>query len=176
MTRRWCHWSRTFAVHGGIAIVPLTPDLDRFPNGYVMYRDGREIIVGPEDPQIRRRGDFLEILGPPAEPKLGMATYAGWFAYQIPTDLAFVKRFATHPDRVYNEVAGLTVSIWYPEAERVPACELEPIGPMEVLAPGEKASFTEHWHLLPNKYPKAGADLDLAALAEAVKKLDPAAP
>ena len=42
-------------------------------------------------------------------PKLGMDSYAGWFCYLMKNDLMFVKRYPTYPDRVYNEVAGLTI-------------------------------------------------------------------
>ena len=63
---------------------------------------------------------------PPRKPKLGFDSYAGWLAYVTPNGRAFVKRFATFPDRVYNEAAGLTLSAWYPTGPRI---ELEPIGP-----------------------------------------------
>ncbi len=171
--RRWCHWGRMFARTGGIGVVPLTPEHARFPNGYIMMRGRDEMLILPEDPQIRRRGDFLEVLGPPALPKLGFDSYAGWFAYQMPGDIAFVKTYAADPSREYGEIAGLTLSIWYPRAEALPACELEPIGPMETLPPGGEASFTEHWHLLPNPFPAAGERLDLDALAAKVKPLLP---
>lgn len=170
-TRSWCHWGRMFAIHGGIAVVPLTPALRRFPDGYVMVPNGTEMIVRPKDPNIRRRGDFIEILAPPAHAKLGFDSFAGWFAYQMPGDLAFVKTYQTFPDRLYGEIAGLTVSIWYPKKEDRPACELEPIGPMETIKPGERAAFTENWHLLPNAFPKEGEQLDLEALAKKVSGL-----
>ena len=72
---------------------------------------------------------------------------------------------STFPNRVYNEVAGLTISIWYPDAEM---CELEPIGPRERLTPGESASFTETWSLLPHKYPQAGMRADIDKIATQV--------
>jgi hypothetical protein len=65
-------------------------------------------------------------------------------------DLMFVKRFPTYPSRVYNEMAALTVAIWY---FKDLMCELEPIGPMERIAPGQSAAFTEVWWLLPCKSP-----------------------
>ena len=40
-------------------------------------------------------------------------------------------------------------------------CELEPIGPRELLAPGASASFTEEWELLPCRYPQAAAHVNL---------------
>jgi hypothetical protein len=169
-TRRWCHWSRTFARHGGIAVVPLTPERTKFPNHYVMYTPGPAPAIGfrPQDPRIRIRDGFVEVLGVPAQPKLGFDSFAGWFAYQMPHDLLFVKRFAVYPDAFYNEIAGLTISIYYPAAERLRAVELEPIGPRQEIAPGAEAAFTEHWWLLDHPFPRAGADLDLAALAARV--------
>lgn len=162
-TTEWCHWSRTFARGNGICLIPLTSP-SRFPNGYVMYEDGDRINIRPSDPHIRQRDGFLEIFGVPKFPKLGMDSYAGWFAYLMPNNLLFVKRFPTYPDRVYNEAAGLTVSIWYPPDRRV---ELEPIGPRERLKPGQSASFTEDWHLLSFEYPKADEQVDLARLRQA---------
>lgn len=168
-TKRWCHWSRTFAKHGGMAVVPLTPELSRMPKRYVMVDGQGHIDPKPEDPNIRIRDGFLEILAPPAFPKLGFDSYAGWFAYVTPDDLAFVKSYQTYPDRDYNELAGYTISIWYPQAG-IPACELEPIGPATELAPQESAAFTEHWRLLDQAYPKDGALLDLAGLAAQVSQ------
>ena len=162
----WCHWSRTFALGNGICVIPLTPR-SRFPNKYVMYENGGLINMHPDDPNIRVRDGFLEIIDVPRNPKLGMDSYAGWFAYLMTNDLMFVKRFPTYPDRVYNEVAGLTISIWYPEDRRV---ELEPIGPRERLAPGESASFTEDWWLLPYQFPEERVDVDLEAVERLVQR------
>lgn len=171
-TKYWSHWSRTFAVHGGIGVVPLTPETKRFPTGYIMYQPGAEpsILFRPTDPNIRQRGQFLEVLGPTKYPKLGFDSNAGWFAYVLPHDQAFVKRYASPRDAVYPEVAGLTLCLWYPQANVVPACELEPHGPRNNIAPGASASYTEHWYLLPHKFPGAGGQIDLTALAAQVER------
>jgi hypothetical protein len=161
----WCHWSRTFAKGNGICIIPLTQP-SRFPNNYVMYEGGDLINLRPSDPRIRTRDGFLEITGVPKHPELGMDSQAGWFAYLMHNDLCFVKRFRVFPDRVYNEVASLTISIWYPEDRRV----VEPIGPRERLQPGESASFTEDWWLLPHSYPRDNQQLDLQRLARLVER------
>jgi hypothetical protein len=165
-TKEYCHWSRTFALGGGICIIPVT-EPSRFPNHYVMYRTGSVIDFRPEDPKIRQRDGFLEITGAPQFPKLGMDTRAGWFGYLMPNDWLFVKKFTVDPDRVYNEVAGLTMSIWYPDR---PMCELEPIGPRERLEPGQSASFTETWYLLPHAFPKPGESANLKSIARQVAK------
>ena len=164
-THEWCHWSRTFALGNGIVVIPLSKR-SRFPNHYVMYHPEGLINLAPKDDNIRTRDGFLEITDVPKYPKLGMDSKVGWFAYLMKNDIAFVKRYATYPNRVYNEVAGLTISIWYPADRRV---ELEPIGPREHLKPGESSSFTEHWWLLPYEYPAKNAQADLKKLSRLVE-------
>ncbi len=66
-------------------------------------------------------------------------------------------------------MASLTLSIWYP-TER-PMCELEPIGPREILKPGERAFFTEEWFLAQHKFPGSGPKVNLAAVTKASQKL-----
>ncbi|HEY3321485.1 MAG TPA: hypothetical protein VGP72_13520 [Planctomycetota bacterium] len=161
-----CHWSRTLAVGGGICLVPLTPP-SRFPANYLLYGPGDVMDYRPNDPNIRMRDGFLEITGTPARPKLGIDSYAGWFAYQMKQDLLFVKRFPVYPERIYNEMAAITVSIWY---FKDLMCELEPIGPQEKLKPGQSASYTEDWWLLPSAFPKNGASVDLKELTGIVAR------
>jgi hypothetical protein len=156
-TTVWCHWSRTLAQGGGICLIPLLPN-SRFPNKYIMYGPDSTMDFRPKDENIRVRDGFLEILGTPRQPKLGLDSHAGWFAYLMKNDLLFVKRFPTYPDRAYNEMAALTISIWY---FKDLMCELEPIGPAERLVPGASAAFTEEWRLLPYKFPVAGNKVDL---------------
>jgi len=162
----WCHWGRTLSPGGGICIVPLTTP-SRFPNAYLRYGPDPFINYLPSDPNVRIRENFLEIIGPPAHPKLGMDSHAGWLAYLTDNNLLFVKRFPTYPDRPYNEMAGFTVSVWYYKDELV---ELEPIGPMERLAPGESASFTEDWWLLAYPFPERRDALDLEEVSALVER------
>ncbi len=152
-----CHWSRTLAVGGGICLIPLTPG-SRFPKSYIMYGPGPVMNYQPVDPNIRIRDGFLEILGTPANPKLGMDSTAGWLGYLMRNNLMFIKKYPVFPDRVYSEMAGLTISIWYFKNEM---CELEPIGPRENLAPGVSASFTEEWSLVPFAFPAKAETVDL---------------
>ena len=161
-----CHWSRTLAVGGGVCLIPLTPG-SRFPKSYIMYEPGSVMNFKPADPNIRIREGFLEILGTPANPKLGMDSAAGWFCYLTRNDLMFVKRFPVYPDRVYGEMAGLTISIWYFKNEM---CELEPIGPREILAPSSSASYTEEWELVPFRFPLGAEVADLSEVRKLVGK------
>ena len=170
-TKHWSHWSRTFAVHGGIGVVPLTPETRRFPNGWIMYQQGKDptISLKPEDPHVRVRGDVLEVLAPAKFPKLGFDSNAGWMAYVMPHGQAFVKRFPSPKDAVYPEIAGLTLCFWYPQKDQTPAIELEPHGPRNHIEPGSTASFTEDWYLLPHPFPESGTQIDLEKLAAQVE-------
>jgi hypothetical protein len=164
--RAWYHWGRTLAVGGGIAIIPLTPP-NRFPSGYVMYGPGWFVDLRPEDPNVRIRDGFLEILGAPKYPKLCIDSHAGWLAYLSKADKLFVKRFRTYPGRMYSDIVAATISVWYFQ-DRL--CELEPIGPEERLGPGESASFTEDWWVLPYKFPERRDKLDLTEIADLVQR------
>ena len=164
--REVCHWGRSFSPGGGICIIPLGDRPSRFPSKYAKYEESATINVRNTDEKIRERDGFLEILAPPRKPKLGFDATAGWLGYLMPGNTLFVKRFPIFPDRVYNEAAGLTISVWCPTGPRI---ELEPIGPRERLQPGESASFTEEWWLLPFQFPKEGEQIDLKSLDTLVK-------
>ncbi len=164
---QWCHWSRTFGRGHGICVVPLT-ESSRFPKRYVMYGPGAVMNFAPEDQAVVVRDDYLLVLDTPQQPKLGLDSYAGWFGYLMPHDVMLVKRFPTYPGRVYNEMAALTISLWYYQDM---VCELEPIGPRQVLAPGESAAFTESWYLTPYAFPAKRADVDPVKVAAAAKAL-----
>jgi hypothetical protein len=159
------HWSRTIAKGGGICVIPVTSP-SRFPNGYVMYGPGATIDYRPADPNIRVRDGFLEILDTPRYPKLCMDTGTDWFAYLLPSNWLFVKRYRSYRDRRYTDITGATVSIWYNEDRQ---CELEPIGPEERLQPGQSASFREDWWILPYRFPERRDTLDLKAIADLVR-------
>jgi len=158
--KHWCHWSRTFAVGGGIAVVPVG-EVERFPHHYIMYGPGPVMNFKPEDPHVTLRDGCLVVTPTPQQAKLGMDSHVGWLAYVTRSNLLFVKRFATYPSRAYNEMAGLTISVWYPNET---VCELEPIGPRTDIPPGGSASFTEDWWLLPHAHPAAPAALDVGAV------------
>ena len=165
-TKEYCHWSRTFGQGYGIVVIPLSKPT-RMPKNYVLYESGGLINAKPDEPNIRERDGFLEIVGPPSQPKLGMDSAAGWFSYVMPNNLMWTKQYLVDRERVYNELAGLTISIWYPDR---PMVELEPIGPREILEPGDEASFTETWFLNGFAFPE-DKRVDLEKVQSVVKGL-----
>ncbi len=166
-TKQYNHWSRTFAVGGGICLVPLSKG-SRFPLGYIYYGPGAVLNYRHEEhPNIRVRDGFLELPGPPPQRKFGIDSYAGWLGYITKSNLLFVKKFPAYPDRVYGEVAAYTISIWYNEDVN---CELEPIGPRETIKPGESSSFTEEWWLFPYDYPEENKEINTISFKDFVEK------
>jgi hypothetical protein len=157
-TVRYCYWGRSFAKGGGISLTPLNPH-SRYPRGYLVHGPGLVMDFMPADEEhVRIRDGILEILGPPARPKFGMDSYPGWLAYISQDHLLFVKKFPVYSHRVYGEMAGYTTSIWYNKEEMV---EIEPLGPLEIMAPGTSSEFTVDWHLMEYTYPEdRQADLD----------------
>lgn len=149
-TVRHYFWARTFVEGGGISLTPLNPH-SRYPKGYLMYGPGRVMDFEPAgEPNIRTRDGILEIIGPPSRPKFVMDCSEGWLAYVSLDNHLFIKKFPVFEDRVYGDMAGNTVSIWY---NKDMMCEIEPMGPLEIIEPGGEASFTEHWYLFDYEWP-----------------------
>ncbi len=165
--QRYCHWSRTFAVGGGICLVPLS-ETSRYPLGYLLYGPGEVLDFQPaSEPNIRVRDRILEILGLPSRPKFAIDCDQGWIAYVAQTDHLFIKTFEADPKRTYGEMAANNVSIWYKDNQR---CEIEPIGPWSVIDPGRSIAFTEHWWLFDFPYPE-NKTVDLNALKRTVNSV-----
>lgn len=166
-TKRYCHWSRTFVLGGGVCLVPLS-DWSKFPRGFMMYDTGSKLAYRMQNTEtVRVRDRFFEIIGPPPQPKFGIDSYAGWLGYITKNNLLMVKRFPTYTDRAYGDISAFTVAIWY---NKDVVCELEPVGPMETIKPGESASFTEDWWLFNYDHPGAGGQVDLKSFSTFVEK------
>ena len=148
--KQYSHWSRTFCTGGGIAIAPVNPE-SRFPNGYITYGPGDVINYRPEcEPDVCIHDGLLQIFGPASTKKFAMDLSEGWMAYLTRDSRLFVKKFPVYPGRVYGELASNNMSFWYNEEEM---CEVEPLGPLEVIQPSYEASFTETWYNMEYDYP-----------------------
>lgn len=171
-TKTWCHWGRTLVKGGGMCVIPLSEN-SHFPNKYVMYGrcdslPGRLLICHPEDPQVKVQNNYLIVTGTPRFPKLGIDSYAGWFSYLLRNNLMFVKHFPAYSERIYNEITAFTIAIWY---FKDTICELEPLGPMENIAPGKSVTFVEEWSLLPFDFPQRNEDINTEEIARKVSTI-----
>lgn len=166
--QNYAHWSRTFAKGGGICLVPLNPN-SRLPKGYAIYKYGTSLIDfdPPEEEALRLRDGVLEILSTPIYPKFVMDSNQGWIAYNSKDNLLFIKKFEANKNVIYGDMMNNQVSIWYYKDEK---CEIEPIGPVETILPGEIVSFTEDWWLMENEYPE-DKKLDLNNIKTILKNL-----
>lgn len=171
-TRRHNHWSRTFGKGKGIVFIPLS-EWSRYRKHYVMYEPENRINMMPENEGIRIQDDCLVIAKAPSHPKLAMDSMEGWFSYLMPNDLLFVKKYPVFPDKLYGERVPMTISIWYVENYRgdFSTAELEPIGPLETIAPGESFSFTEEWYLADFSFPEDRTDFPVSPVLDASRKL-----
>ncbi|MCG8699264.1 MAG: hypothetical protein MI922_14510 [Bacteroidales bacterium] len=153
-TKRYYYWGRTFAKGGGICLIPKNPH-SRFKSGYVLYgpTDPPNVMFYKPEPQpnIRERDGILEVIGTPTLPKFAFDSKEGWIAYIAKNDLLFITSFEIYPEREYADILANPSSIWY---FKEMVCEIEPIGPLEIIEPGAKASFTENWELYDFKFPK----------------------
>tara|TARA_B100001123_G_scaffold406706_1_gene498243 strand:+ start:690 stop:1733 length:1044 start_codon:yes stop_codon:yes gene_type:complete len=170
--KRHNHWSRTFGRGFGIVVIP-TSEWSRYENHYVMFEPENRINLVPKNEGIYIKNDFLIVSQAPEHPKLGMDSMEGWFSYLTPNDLLFVKKYPVFPEKNYAERVPMTISIWYVENFRgnFSTAELEPIGPLETIAPGERASFTEEWYLVEHAFPQDKSQVDVQGIVEASKEV-----
>jgi hypothetical protein len=162
------HWSRTFAVGNGILLAPIDPN-SRFPEGYIIYGPGKIMDFKPvEEPNVRVRDGILEIFSSPKRAKFVLDVNPGWLAYVTEQNQLFIKKFDPHIGTMSAEMTGVNTSIWYYEDKM---CEIEPIGPMEILPPGHYASYTEHWWLEGYDFPM-DRKVDLGKVIRIVSEVD----
>lgn len=171
---RTFHWGRTFVVGDGIALAPL-PNRERFPRGYALGGPANLIdFQPPDEPNVRIRENILEIINAPLRAKFILDVDPGWLAYASPNNLLFVKKFPIFPHRTYGELSANNASIWYGSKENFPSfphdnvpVEIEPIGPLEIIARGDERSFTEDWWLDKFVFPE-NRRVDLENLRELI--------
>lgn len=149
-SKTYCHWSRTFARGGGIGFAPVNPH-SRYPAQYLIYGPGNIMNFMPDkEKNIRIREGILEITDTPSLPKIVTDALDGWLAYLTPDNLLFIKKYRVDRKKIYGEMAASTACLFY----KPTYCEIEPIGPMQEIAPGRQVSFTECWYLFDYKFPE----------------------
>jgi len=155
-------WALTMFRLGGQAIFPQR----QTPVDSAGLLPNRQLTLWPytrvNDPRLRLEDDFITLKADPQGKtpfKLGFFNAAGWQAYRLENAL-FVKRFAVFPQGAFPDGGCNTETYCNHQF-----LELESLGPLTSLAPGETLEHTETWEIFPN----IGSETTLqqiAALAE----------
>jgi hypothetical protein len=148
-------WSITQVPFGGRVLLPQAPAVP----GHAVWPT-RTVVLWPytswEDPRLRIRDDLVTVEGIAGdELKVGLFDDAGWVAY-VRDGTALVRRFVPAPGEPHTDL-GCNVETY--SDTRI--LELEVLGPLRTLAPGETAVLDERWELR-NVDPDAGAGDDEA--------------
>ena len=137
-------WAITVMAPGGTAILPLPPRGSHDENlapvnslalwAYTDLSDprwiwGRQYIMLRQDPLIK------------VQQKIGARVPNGWAAYARRSHL-FIKKFAYNPLSKYADF-GNTVELYTDDW----CLEVETLGPLQKLAPGEAVEHIEDWYL-----------------------------
>ena len=155
---RLAPWALTVMAAEGMAVIPLPPKIphtDRLTHnqewslwGYTDLGDprwtiGRRFLLFRQDPA----------LGPN---KLGMAQREGWAGYLLGSQL-FIKRFKRCDGSPYPD-GGVNFETFANED----FLEVETLGPLTDLAPGDSVTHEEHWALY-GDIPACESEDDIAA-------------
>jgi len=139
-------WAITQVKMGGMAILPQSSlDSGLQPN--------RNLVLWPysqlNDERLTLHNDLILIQGHPAkEPfKVGNYNPYGWIAYAM-DHVLFTKRFATETGNQYPDM-GCNVESYVKDT----SVELETLGPLTTLRPGEYVTYEETWEEKVGKYP-----------------------
>ncbi len=142
-SRRLALWALSVMEAGGVAIVPQPPrgqhPRDLLPN--------RALILWPysdlRDPRLHLGSRFITLRQERGrEPfKIGLAGETGQAAYWLDGTL-FVKRFAFQADAVYPDM-GCNCELFTNEK----MLEVESLGPLHTIEPGEVVEHREEWRL-----------------------------
>ena len=135
-------WSITAFAGGGRAVLPQEPFVDSSLN----LLPSRPIVLWHytqmEDPRWKWGNKYIQLLQDPSlqsEQKIGILNKQGWAAYYLDGH-AVIKHFTFDPDASYTDY-GCNNEV-YVNGEFL---EVESLGPVTHLAPGEYLAHTEQW-------------------------------
>ncbi len=147
-TGRWrielAPWALTVMAAGGEAYLPREPFVEHGES----YSPARPLVLWRftemDDPRFTWGKRFVRVredASIPAKQKIGALNTLGWLAYELNGEV-FLKRFPFFAGEPYPDM-GSNCEL-YTEPGFL---ELESLGPLTVLAPGETALHTEAWRL-----------------------------
>lgn len=137
-------WALSVMAPGGFAVMPQAP----FKPHPEALAPARPLVLWHYTDMAdlrwrwgRRFVTLLQDATAETPQKAGAAVSDGWLAYCF-EDQVFLKRFAYDPKATYPDF-GCNGQL-YTDARML---ELESLGPLVTLAPGESTTHDEHWHL-----------------------------
>lgn len=137
-------WALSMMAQNGIGITGFPPrgkhpDVLPPTNPLIMWA-----FTDFTDPRLKLTKKYLTLKQDPQNTtpqKLGHFNLNTWAAYLLGSDL-FVKRYQAQPNRTYPDM-GSSFEIF----TRNDMLEMETLGPIEHLAPGQTLTHVEHWSL-----------------------------
>ncbi|MCB9435614.1 MAG: hypothetical protein H6673_01305 [Anaerolineales bacterium] len=137
-------WALTVMANDGTAIIPLPDALSHTECVTPVNSLSLWSYTNLADPRWTWQPDRILVKQDPAllhPQKIGVRVTKGWLGYVHPTGF-FVKTFEYHPCATYPDF-GASVEIFVDGN----ILELETLGPLVRLAPGESTIHTERWML-----------------------------
>lgn len=158
-------WALTVVAPGGLAILPLPPRGSHPANLLPTESVSLWPYTDLSDPRWRFGRECLVLRQAQGAPqKIGLRGTLGWAAYARAGRL-FVKRFTPTPDQPRADL-GCAIEV-FTNAEML---ELETLGPLVALRPGQSTVHIEHWSLLQRVAPPA-TDEDVDSIKTFVARL-----
>lgn len=147
-------WALSVMAPGGVEIIPMPPGRPHpgppeDASSPADFAPDRRLVLWPffdfTDPRWEFGSRFLRLrqdedLGPT---KIGLAHRAGWVGY-LNRGTLFVKRFAYREGATYPD-GGCNFET-FADQEML---EMESLGPLVTLGPGQAAEHVERWELIP---------------------------
>jgi len=138
-------WAITQLPLGGLAILPQRTE----PTDRHGVAPNRHLVLWPytrwQDPRLRLGDEHIVIEACPNLPafKVGYMNHHGWISY-LRRRVLFIKRFEPHVDQPHADL-GCNVEVYCNER----FIELETLGPLCRLAPGQSVTHVETWEVHP---------------------------
>jgi len=136
-------WAITQMRLGGIVMLPQQVE----PVDSDGLLPNRHLVLWPytrwQDARLRLHDDYVLIEALPQAPafKVGTLNLQGWIGY-LRQGVLFLKRFQPHPDRPHADLC-CNVEVYCNEY----FIELETLGPLSRLEPGQSVTHIETWEL-----------------------------
>lgn len=139
-------WALSIMAPGGLCVIPQEPFV---PHGEALL-PARTMVLWPytdlSDPRYRMSGKYLQLrcdMVSENATKIGLLNKQGWAAY-FTEEALFIKRFEYDEEAQYPDY-GCNCEFF----TRMDFLEIESVGPLHLVQPGEKTCLLESWHVFP---------------------------